>query len=151
MNEKKKLFERMNSIGQMPINESMLESSDNEGSMYKVQLNDISQNAESFKNMIDDQEDLPAWVQDKIALADHYMDAITGWKESEQMGGEVNEDQSKFNVQELIPMLQKTYYQTGYFPVQNPDGSIKFIQNDQEFDAFLEKVQQSFSNLELPF
>ena len=35
--------------------------------------------------------------------------------------------------------------------MENPDGSIRFIQSDDEFDAFLEKVQQSFNNIELPF
>lgn len=60
-------------------------------------------------------------------------------------------ENSKFNVQDLIPSLQKAYYNTGYFPIQNPDGSIRFIQNDQEFDAFIDKVQKSLNQIELPF
>jgi hypothetical protein len=145
---KELIFERMGLSS--PKFELKKESEHNEGSMYKLRLDDISQNAQNFNNMIRDDEDLPAWVQDKITLSDHYMEAICDWKKSET-GGEVNEDNGKFNVQQLVPMVQKVYYQTGYFPVQNPDGSIKFIQNDEEFDAFLNKVQQSFHNLELPF
>ena len=63
------------------------------------------------------------------------------------MNENINEEQGKG----LISYLQDAYYQTGYFPIQNPDGSIRFIQSDEEFDAFLEKVQQSYSNIELPF
>ncbi len=63
------------------------------------------------------------------------------------MNENINEEQGKG----LISYLQDAYYQTGYFPIQNPDGSIRFIQNDDEFGAFLEKVQQSYSNIELPF
>lgn len=63
------------------------------------------------------------------------------------MNENINEEQGK----SLISYLQDAYYQTGYFPVQNPDGSIRFIQNDDEFGAFLDKVQQSYNNIELPF
>jgi len=100
MSDKKKLFERMNSIGQMPMNENM-------------------------------------------AL-------IGGPSTADPMGMSknfTNEEQGKG----LISYLQDAYYQTGYFPVQNPDGSIRFIQNDDEFGAFLDKVQQSYNNIEIPF
>ena len=53
--------------------------------------------------------------------------------------------------QSYISMLQDIYYKTGFFPVPTPDGQIRFIQDDQEFDEFLNKVEQSWNKINLPF
>jgi hypothetical protein len=51
----------------------------------------------------------------------------------------------------LISKLQDAYYSNGHFPVLTPEGGIRFIENDQEFDAFIEKVRQSWNEISLPF
>jgi hypothetical protein len=92
--KKSLLFERMNKIGGMPLNENFYESEpEKEGSMYIQDLDGISKNAEEFKHMINTDEDLPAWVQDKITIANHNMEAITGWKKSQGHDDNINEDQ----------------------------------------------------------
>jgi len=59
-----------------------------EGSMYKNKLQDIISNAQKILGMIGDEEDLEAWVQDKITIADHNMEAIHGYYSSEKEKGQ---------------------------------------------------------------
>jgi hypothetical protein len=47
-----------------------------EGSMYKQKLSDIAKNATELEKMISDGDELEAWVQDKITIANHNMQAI---------------------------------------------------------------------------
>jgi hypothetical protein len=50
-----------------------------EGKMYKQKLKDIISNAQKFMDMLSDEEDMEAWVQDKITIADHNMEAIANY------------------------------------------------------------------------
>ena len=56
-----------------------------EGIMYKKKLEDIANNAIEINKIIADGDDLEAWVQDKITIADHNMEAILGYM---RQGGE---------------------------------------------------------------
>jgi hypothetical protein len=47
-----------------------------EGSMYKQKLTDIAKNANDLEKMIADEMELESWVQDKITIANHNMQAI---------------------------------------------------------------------------
>ena len=53
-----------------------------EGIMYKQKLKDIISNAQKFMDMLGDEEDMEAWIQDKITIADHNMEAITSYYSS---------------------------------------------------------------------
>lgn len=55
-----------------------------EGKMYKQKLQDIIANAQKFLELLNDEEDLKAWVQDKITISDHNMEAILGYAQSSQ-------------------------------------------------------------------
>lgn len=61
-----------------------------EGRMYKGRVMAIIDNAQKFLDMLGDDEDMDAWVQDKIVIADHNMDAIVGYYQSEK--GKETED-----------------------------------------------------------
>ena len=50
-----------------------------EGSMYISALEDIISDAQEILGGIGPEEDLPAWVQDKITIAKHNMEAISGY------------------------------------------------------------------------
>lgn len=50
-----------------------------EGIMYKPKLEEISKDAQDIAGMINDDVDLDAWVQDKIIIAHHNMQAIKGY------------------------------------------------------------------------
>lgn len=54
-----------------------------EGAHYKHKLKDIIENSYLIHQIIGDFDDLPPWVQDKITIADHNMDAIIGYLEEE--------------------------------------------------------------------
>ena len=56
-----------------------------EGASYKLSLEKISEDAMKVNSMIDSEDDLPAWVQDKITIAGHNMEAILGYLESENI------------------------------------------------------------------
>jgi hypothetical protein len=55
-----------------------------EGAMYKTALSNIIRDAEEIKGLLSDDEDLEAWVQDKITIAEHNMDAILGYMQGEK-------------------------------------------------------------------
>ncbi len=57
-----------------------------EGKMYKKRLEDIAANAQKLLSTVKDGEELEAWVQDKITIADHNMEAILGYYESGKKG-----------------------------------------------------------------
>ena len=56
------------------VNTSLKEEA--EGSMYKQKLADITKTAAELEKMIANEDDLEAWVQDKITIANHNMQAI---------------------------------------------------------------------------
>lgn len=62
-----------------------------EGAMYKVKIKDIISNATKILDMLGNDEDLEAWIQDKITIADHNMDAICGYYGSEKKEKEPEE------------------------------------------------------------
>jgi hypothetical protein len=57
---------------------------ESEGKMYKQKLKDIISNTQKFMDMLGDEEDMEAWVQDKITIADHNMEAIANYYSSEK-------------------------------------------------------------------
>ena len=57
-------------------------SEEAEGFMYKKALENIIADAERALSMIDDSMDLEAWVQDKITIAEHNMNAIADYMDS---------------------------------------------------------------------
>lgn len=67
-----------------------------EGKMYKKRLEDIAANAEKLLSVISDEEDLEAWVQDKITIADHNMEAILGYYDSTKDGDKDKEEKPAF-------------------------------------------------------
>ena len=53
-----------------------------EGGMYMASLEKIIKDTQEVLGMISPEMDLPAWVQDKITIAEHNMDAISGYLKS---------------------------------------------------------------------
>ncbi|NBO21786.1 hypothetical protein EBU94_00375 [bacterium] len=53
-----------------------------EGQMYRTKLENIVNNAQELLNHINNDDDLEAWIQDKITIAEHNMDAILGYMQS---------------------------------------------------------------------
>ena len=53
-----------------------------EGQMYRTKLENIINNAQELLNHVNSDDDLEAWVQDKITISEHNMDAILGYMQS---------------------------------------------------------------------
>jgi hypothetical protein len=53
-----------------------------EGGMYMGTLENVVKDAQAIMSMITPEMELPAWVQDKITIAEHNMDAIAGYLKS---------------------------------------------------------------------
>lgn len=58
---------------------------ESEGASYKLTLNKISEKSKKVNSMIDSDDDLPSWVQDKITIANHNIEAIEDYLESENI------------------------------------------------------------------
>jgi len=54
-----------------------------EGAHYKTKLHQIIQNTFLINEIISDFDELPSWVQDKITIADHNMEAIIDYLETQ--------------------------------------------------------------------
>ena len=61
-----------------------------EGASYKVALTKISELSDKINNMIDSSDELPSWIQDKITISNHNMDAILGYFESQNIDDETS-------------------------------------------------------------
>lgn len=76
--KKVEIINKLNSI----ISEGYKEA---EGGSYKLALDKISEKSKKVNSMINSEDDLPSWVQDKITIANHNMEAIEGYLESENI------------------------------------------------------------------
>jgi len=82
---------------------------DDESDMAKSQLKSIQSNASKLMSMIDNNEQLDAWVQAKITKAEDYLNSVEGYlkgEETEQYGlyENVNESLAK-KVEEIIKAI----------------------------------------------
>lgn len=60
-------------------NHDYVEDNEEEGTNYKTALLNIKSMSEDINNLVDEDDNLPSWVQDKITIAEHNMDAILGF------------------------------------------------------------------------
>ena len=61
---------------------------DQEGDMAKNQLRTIADAAQELHDMLDDDENMPEWVQNKITKAQDYIDSVRDYLKSEKSNGE---------------------------------------------------------------
>jgi len=59
-----------------------------EGASYKAALTRISELADEINGIIDSLDELPSWIQDKITISNHNMDAILGYFETQELDEE---------------------------------------------------------------
>jgi len=75
---------------------------DYEGKMAKVQLKSIIKHAQELHDKLEDESQLPAWVQDKLSIADHNIEASNSYHEKKEV---VQESYSKEELLELFEAL----------------------------------------------
>lgn len=59
-----------------------------EGASYKAALTRVSELADEINGIIDSSDELPSWIQDKITISNHNMDAILGYFETQELDEE---------------------------------------------------------------
>ena len=64
------------------FSKSTLVTEEAEGMYYKEALTELITKAQEIESMLTDDAELEAWVQDKITIAHHNMDAILGYMKS---------------------------------------------------------------------
>lgn len=70
-------------IGTSPMSAFRKSDSEPEGAHYKKKLKNIIENAYLIHELIEDFDELPPWVQDKVTVAEHNMDAIINFLEEQ--------------------------------------------------------------------
>lgn len=72
------------------------EDEEEEGGSYKIALLNIASMSEDINNLISESDNLPSWIQDKITIAEHNMDAILGYLISQNPNAfDYNEDEDE--------------------------------------------------------
>lgn len=72
-----KMMERLN-----PNSTKRVIKEENEGQYYRPKLEDIIKNSQEILNSLKDNAELEAWVQDKITISHHNIDAILNYMKS---------------------------------------------------------------------
>ena len=97
--------------------------------------------AEDINNLVDEDDDLPAWVQDKITIAEHNMDAILGYLISQNpdaFNDEENEEEGEEDEELDDEELDEAY---NFLNKKN-----KFNSENNKFELY-EVEESHYSNL----
>jgi hypothetical protein len=68
------------------------EEVDEEGAMARVQLKKIIENSQELLELLEDESQIPAWVQSKLTLADHHLEASADYLKYEDEDKNEDED-----------------------------------------------------------
>jgi hypothetical protein len=129
---------------------------DDESDMADAQLTSIKQNVDLLANLIDDGEQLDAWVQSKLTMAQDYLQSVVDYLQSEDpqsgpvnaimeyeedefnrspemysRGSKYSEDSSKFNPGDQVKI--KPYVGGGTGVVENVMGHFVVLDNGMSY------------------
>jgi len=143
---------------------------DYEGQMARTQLQTILRNSKDLIDMLNDEENMPEWVQSKITLAQDYITCVRDYLQSrEELGEDMNEaaDLDKFKkyvrpVVKTTPKIERTTNPSGRttdhveWKVTTPTGEIHRHKSKKEaqahFDSFskpnMEELEAQFDLIE---
>jgi hypothetical protein len=98
------------------LNEDDWMQADDESDMAKSQLKSIQSNVSKLMSMIDDEEQLDAWVQSKLTKAEDYLNSVEGYLAGEDaqargLNENVNESLAK-KVEEVVKSLTTLHKNT---------------------------------------
>ena len=95
---------------------------DFEGDMAKDDLFNIVQAARRLNGMLDDNENMPEWVQSKINKAEDYLDVAADYIEANKARDQVDMDEAKYQGRE-VQLNKPTAGDVGKFKVYVKDPS----------------------------
>jgi len=116
---------------------------DQEGETAKTQLQTIMRNAQDLMNLLEDDDNLPEWVQNKITKASDYLDSATDYMKSNE-GSETWEAGYKRRVVKTTkPEHKEKGYNWRIKGKDRPEISIKLYKDkpsQQEFNKQMKRV-----------
>lgn len=130
-----------------------------EGAHYKTKLKKIIENSYLISKIMGDFDDLPPWIQDKITIADHNMDAILNYLEEElemMYSYEALNDNPKYSM--IIDPAQNSMLQEAEYrgrnvklgkPFRTPGGPKKFSVYVKNKSGNIVKVNFGDPNLKI--
>lgn len=110
---------------------------DNEGEMAKTQLKTIIRNAEEMMELLDDEENMPEWVQSKITKASDYMTSAYNYIASE------DEEDDEKKVDEVVGAVKRIArsVRDRFGPKKSPVND-KIKQRDQARKIAMDRIAQ---------
>lgn len=110
---------------------------DNEGEMAKTQLKTIIRNAEEMMELLDDEENMPEWVQSKITKASDYMTSAYNYIASE------DEEDDEKKVDEVVGAVKRIAQgvRDRFGPKKSPVND-KIKQKDQARKTAMDRIAQ---------
>jgi len=110
---------------------------DNEGEMAKTQLKTIIRNAEEMMDLLDDEENMPEWVQSKITKASDYMTSAYNYIASE------DEEDDEKKVDEVVGAVKRIAQgvRDRFGPKKSPVND-KIKQRDQARKTAMDRIAQ---------
>ena len=114
---------------------------DFEGSMAKTLLQTICRNAEDIKNMLEDDENLPEWVQSKITKAEDYITTSLDYlKSTKELDEEVEQ------IDELSSDLLGRYKKAAGAQASAADKSGDIAKGNKRFSGIMKATRKQFDN-----
>ena len=109
---------------QESLNEDDWMQADDESDMAKSQLRSIQSNASKLMSMIDNNEQLDAWVQAKITKAEDYLNSVEGYLKGEEAQQYGLPENIKTYKEDLLDIIL-TY-------VKDPEDAEEYSKSDME-------------------
>lgn len=116
---------------------------DQEGEMAKTQLQTIMRNAQDLMNLLEDDDNLPEWVQNKITKASDYLDSATDYMKSNEGSETWEAGYNRRVVKTTKPEHKEKGYNWRIKGKDRPEISIKLYKDkpsQQEFNKQMKRV-----------
>jgi hypothetical protein len=115
---------------------------DYEGQMARTQLQTTMRNCEDLIDMIEDEENMPEWVQSKITLAQDYITTVRDYLQSkeelEESASELNKHVSDFSKGVKSSAAKQSTYKRDGKPIHN----MKHVETDSDHQKVFDHLKK---------
>jgi len=115
---------------------------DYEGEMVKSDLRSIMANAERITDLLEDDDNLPEWCQNKITLAEDYISTVANY-----LTAEMNEE---VELDELSNEFLHRYKEKAADDARAADAKGDFKRGDKRFSGIINATKKQFANRKIP-
>ena len=112
---------------------------DYEGDMARGQLQSVINNAQRVHDMLEDNDNLPEWVQSKITLAEDYISTVANY-----MMSEIDEEVDQ--IDELSSDLLVRYKKSAGADANKADKAGDYNKGNKRFSGIMKATKKQFAN-----